>query len=573
MVLKMQFESFSHNMITLIDARFNLRVEKNFNSWEDKMLMGGDCSLNSPQIYTDSCKEVLRQTMLNQEVIFQKQVNELHRLYMIQKTLMDDFGWREYSGSNLGDARRQSTLRPFINQIRYEPQANGEAFSSVPMAGSTHFMNNNYLQEGRGVCSRLQQRPIDLQLPSSHNIKNASGAFLKNEEEVKLSLSIGWDSMQKGVQRGNLNDKITHLSSQHIIDLEESVETVSNDLGFDECDNTLVKDKVVSYCEPVHLDLNKVHLDESSIHSDSPTMAYTSTGSSPVAFDGLISEFHGGACSTAISLKEPNGNDYSCNISSTSAKMNKTCDSKACTIDLESLSGPTSDHSEDPYNYGSNNEHENVDLPSNLENGNYVHVAMPEVNCEKQKEDTVEKEQTHSELKHQCCDKKEGESPETDVVIQKAAVSLIFISLGSSTSDQNFISKAKSNDSQKEEKEKPQCSLDSYESIVLKLKESREDEHCVSSNAFEANELDNRDCGIKLKRGRRMKDFQKDILPGLASLSRREIWEDVKIMEGVIRSREYKKLRANRMVTNGENWFTPVRSKRSRLNYVGRRYY
>lgn len=51
------------------------------------------------------------------------------------------------------------------------------------------------------------------------------------EEEVKLSLGIGWDSMQKGVQRGNLNDKITQLSSQHIIDLEESMETVSNDLG------------------------------------------------------------------------------------------------------------------------------------------------------------------------------------------------------------------------------------------------------------------------------------------------------------------------------------------------------
>lgn len=80
MVLKMQFESFSHNMITPIDARFNLRVEKIFNSWEDKMLMGGDCSLNSPQIYTDSCKEVLRQTMLNQEVIFRKQVYTKYEL-------------------------------------------------------------------------------------------------------------------------------------------------------------------------------------------------------------------------------------------------------------------------------------------------------------------------------------------------------------------------------------------------------------------------------------------------------------------------------------------------------------
>lgn len=54
-------------------------------------------------------------------------------------------------------------------------------------AGSTHVMNNNYLQEGRGVCSRLQQRPIDLQFPSSHNIKNASGALLKNGNNLDSS--------------------------------------------------------------------------------------------------------------------------------------------------------------------------------------------------------------------------------------------------------------------------------------------------------------------------------------------------------------------------------------------------
>lgn len=36
--------------------------------------MGGDCNLNSSQMHTDSFKEILRQTMLNQEAIFRKQV-------------------------------------------------------------------------------------------------------------------------------------------------------------------------------------------------------------------------------------------------------------------------------------------------------------------------------------------------------------------------------------------------------------------------------------------------------------------------------------------------------------------
>lgn len=38
------------------------------------MFMGGDCNLNSSQVHTDSFKEILRQTMLNQEMIFRKQV-------------------------------------------------------------------------------------------------------------------------------------------------------------------------------------------------------------------------------------------------------------------------------------------------------------------------------------------------------------------------------------------------------------------------------------------------------------------------------------------------------------------
>lgn len=36
--------------------------------------MGGDCNLNSSQMHTDSFKEILRQTMLNQEAIFREQV-------------------------------------------------------------------------------------------------------------------------------------------------------------------------------------------------------------------------------------------------------------------------------------------------------------------------------------------------------------------------------------------------------------------------------------------------------------------------------------------------------------------
>ncbi|KAM3396867.1 hypothetical protein P3S68_000379 [Capsicum galapagoense] len=108
--------------------------------------------------------------------------------------------------------------------------------------------------------------------------------------------------------------------------------------------------------------------------------------------------------------------------------------------------------------------------------------------------------------------------------------------------------------------------------MVLKLPESSIDDCCVTSNAFEFNATERKDYGITLKSGGRMKAFQRDIMPNMAStLSRHEICEDIKIMETALRSREYKKLRSK--MTGGNKWFSPVRNRRSRLNYVGRKYY
>lgn len=176
-----------------------------------------------------------------------------------------------------------------------------------------------------------------------------------------------------------------------------------------------------------------------------------------------------------------------------------------------------------------------------------------------------------SKTKLQTCDKKKGKSTDIDALIQEAAASLISISLDSRTSSQTCPTESRSDEIQNIMREKPEYSSDSYESMVMNLTETCADDYCLSSNPVEVSELCNNDTGIKLRRGRRIKDFQKDILPGMASLSRHEIREDISIMEGVMRSREYKRLRSK--TANIGNWFTPVRSRRSRLNYVGRKNY
>ncbi|KAJ0250531.1 T284 protein [Hirschfeldia incana] len=136
------------------------------------------------------------------------------------------------------------------------------------------------------------------------------------------------------------------------------------------------------------------------------------------------------------------------------------------------------------------------------------------------------------------CNEEEEEFSE---VMQMAAESLVHIS-AVSYQNQDFQEK------QEKCNVEPRCySCDSYELHTLGINETNtEEEFCVSSMAMaKLNNItreDNKEFGLKLRRGRRMKHFQKEILPSLTSLSRHEIREDMNILEAVLRSREYKKM-------------------------------
>ncbi|XP_010458635.1 PREDICTED: uncharacterized protein LOC104739863 [Camelina sativa] len=153
-----------------------------------------------------------------------------------------------------------------------------------------------------------------------------------------------------------------------------------------------------------------------------------------------------------------------------------------------------------------------------------------------------------------CCNEEEDSSE----VIQMAAESLVHISeisyqnqdlqlklvsrTNSLSQDQDFSDKPEMG------KAEPGCSCDSYERHTLGISETNtEEDFCVSSMALDElnNNItrdNNKEIGLKLRRGSRMKNFQKEILPCLTSLSRHEIREDINILEAVLRSREYKKM-------------------------------
>ncbi|XP_010259009.1 PREDICTED: uncharacterized protein LOC104598568 isoform X2 [Nelumbo nucifera] len=178
-----------------------------------------------------------------------------------------------------------------------------------------------------------------------------------------------------------------------------------------------------------------------------------------------------------------------------------------------------------------------------------------------------------TESEHQYDSQQQKEDNEMDILVQIAAESLVQFSLENSLCSQDCFAKAGSDELTNDERtEQPEYSSDSYESITLRLTESTIEDYSVSSGPVEVNEMEKKRSRWNLKRGRRLKDFQREILPGLVSLSRHEICEDINIIGAVIKSKEYRKNRSRKLIVE-DNWCAPVRSRRSKLNYVGRRNY
>ncbi|XVF10798.1 hypothetical protein REPUB_Repub07fG0214400 [Reevesia pubescens] len=721
-----------------------------FDSYEEKMLILGDFDLNSMQRYTDSLKDIFKQTMLDQEIIFRKQVHELHRLYSVQKTLMKDLPLLELEKYNSWKARAQS-----LSQETRLP------INSIPMLGSRVSSSHELLEVWKDNYHKFQQRPFDLQLRPDQNVnlgdnnlpnKGKVGDHLKETMDVNflhagdfsdplelsLALSLGVVKGKKEDKMRSWYDKKTNTYSGIVIDLEESTGRISDEEakhppfdfaakvtyygGKHDSQVTITSDPITSRsmkkdlsheiaesssfvgdskcCQDLcysnqglkhredmpqeipltrkrqftsygvgHVDLNEVQLDDSSCHSNDAIVARPLTNSSSDSFSGLVSRSQETLCPTTVWRKEikefstdtlqqdggiklalmnSNNKDRKTEIQVGNSKVSGRNECETSLFGPVSVSRPQINLSNDLGSPGGNTRNGRDELMLKLQNDpahglNPACVVAAQLGCEKIEEgDTVllcsEKIQitivdehpdespasgksscisdndsspvrtmqsgiepynsnlpasdqfsgTHgrsqvaetlsgeldqrssdsNEIKHECYNNRE-ESAEVDDLIQIAAESLIHISLENSACYQESSTQAGSNELENEEKEQLQCSSDSFELMILKLTESSADDYCVSSKPIEVSDAERKDFSIKLRRGRRLKDFQRDILPGLASLSRHEIREDINIIEGVLRSREYKKMRAK--MSNGESWCTPVRSRRSRLNYVGRK--
>ncbi|KAK8964466.1 hypothetical protein KSP40_PGU020763 [Platanthera guangdongensis] len=103
----------------------------------------------------------------------------------------------------------------------------------------------------------------------------------------------------------------------------------------------------------------------------------------------------------------------------------------------------------------------------------------------------------------------------------------------------------------------PQSSSDSFERMTLQLSEVRSEDRRSMIEQSSVDGTGRKGRGPGLRRGRGFRDFQKEILPGLVTLSRHEICED---LHDIGHERR-------RIVSRDarDSWFVPVRNRRSNL--------
>ncbi|XP_034906657.1 uncharacterized protein [Populus alba] len=218
---KVQCESYFPGYFSMRD----LNEDSNSCSWPP---FYGDKTFTNGQYYNDylprvvadaypaNDKDVVKRTMLKHEAIFRKQLQELHRLYRIQRDLMDEIKRKEplknrlpvetsFSSSPLAsqvtseDARKWHIPSfPLANSICARPSVLGVEDIHSPlssMKGSSAQASPLPSQNGgtskdveilESRPSKVRRRMFDLQLPADEYIDTEEGEKLRDENSSYL---------------------------------------------------------------------------------------------------------------------------------------------------------------------------------------------------------------------------------------------------------------------------------------------------------------------------------------------------------------------------------------------------
>ncbi|XP_059317245.1 uncharacterized protein LOC132067876 [Lycium ferocissimum] len=208
----------------------DLNEDSNSSSWPlfygDKTLPNGQycngfTSRTITDAYTGYDKDVLKQKMLDHEAIFRNQVVELHRLYRIQRDMMDELRRKEMhklrssmepscSSSHLGSQVPSEDVRkwhitnfPLENSSYTRPSTSGTEIVNSPFSSSKGDavqlgrvqMQNGYSSKTSDVLearpSKVRKKLFDLQLPADDYVDTEEGGQLRDNGNYIVAQESG----------------------------------------------------------------------------------------------------------------------------------------------------------------------------------------------------------------------------------------------------------------------------------------------------------------------------------------------------------------------------------------------
>ncbi|KAK1440794.1 hypothetical protein QVD17_06626 [Tagetes erecta] len=469
-------------------------------------------------------KEQMRQTILKQESIFRHQLQELHRVYKRQRDLMNEFTWKDHYNSTI----------------------------PTDAPNSSHFLSQ--------VCT--QRRAIDLELPANVEEDNVGNQTVKNVHNSSTRRPYNLADLNEPIQMEEASFAASHINKNSGSCVADNVQkqNLSTNSKF-WCLQTVQKKAYE------HLSRTKkifgVELCESS-HKP-PFDSSRDQSTSPFNCSHWIEPHNGKNLEKQLPhwLMKTKGKEtilYQMNLD-TLQQHSQQFFKKADKLQTDNLHGVTkilgvpitniqasTAHTHDKnaendkgnQNLGSRHDidlnlsfDEEVDLSStpNIPD-TVVSSASVEIDLEAPAALEAETDDDHDrELVKSAAEAimsiSSSDPPPADTLLRWFAE---VITSGEDDSKKSSVNMNKDEDCIPD-------GMDYFEYMTLKLQETEIDYHCHKAVIVADMEEDG---GLlrkpvtrkgQGKRGRQRKDFQRDVLPGIVSLSRREVSEDLQTFE------------------------------------------
>lgn len=488
-----------------------------------------------------SVMDIFRQEIMGQELLFRSQVRELHRLYWTQKNMMNDVrrnGIKTQASEEINafsepspDRKRGKAFGGNVDDLL----KNHTGIFGLQFPAAYDFISGAETE----LRSRCGVEFIDLEDSMEadyQEIDETSAAEFRTPVPETLSL-FGSESGPMGNQKHCL-PSVVHLEEEQHRRFHEQASSAG--LGDDSGSATvdiLLNNKHV--CKPLLIDLNMPNEDECCHVQINDHLVKAASPSTNFSIDHQVIELDNPRKSDKVpfTLKPVSANpalltsstyDEDCVKLSQTICREDVLSSHRCTVEARKFCA----------DYTSNG------MVNNCECSSYEKSTEEPATLSANDDSVIT--QLHSP-KHEISYIGESKDGGRDLIIAAAAEALVTISSRRSELLEN---------SREEEPQcvEPQSSSDSFECMAMQLSEVQKEDQILEGVTTSLNDARKGENGIRLRRGRRLRDFRKEILPGLVSLSRHEICED-------LYSIGYS-LRKNTSRSARRNWFSPTRSRR-----------